>query len=375
MINRRRLLNLTRELIAIDSQNPPGNEAAVARFVGARLRAMGHTPEFIAYGKNRTNVLCRVKGTGAKSLLITPHLDTVPAGKGWKHDPFSATLVKGRLYGLGATDCKGNLACCLEAMNSLAEERVKLGYTLVFAATADEESGSRLGLEPLLAKGALRADAAIVLDCEDFEIIAAQKGLLHVTLKVRGKRAHGAYPWLGVNAIDAAARIVCALKERKLSGPRNRYLHPATVNIGVIRGGDKVNVVADWCEVELDFRFLPGMRAGALVRMLKTTARRFAKDFEIVVDGVQQPYVISDTHRLVVSLKKSMEARGLRPVISGSEGATVISFFQRLGIPSVATGFGTTGCCHIADEYVAADNLWKGAGALEEFLKTFSFGS
>lgn len=373
MINHKRLFDLTRRLIAIDSQNPPGNEAAIARFVGSYLRGMGLKPEFIEFAPRRTNVVCRMKGTGTGELLVTPHLDTVPAGKNWKRKPFSAQRERGNIYGLGATDCKGNLACCLEAMHSLAEDRVKLGYDLVFAATADEESGSTFGLEPLLKKRILRPDVAVVLDTDDFDIVVAQKGLLHVKLRIQGKRAHGAYPWLGVNAVTAAAAIVSRVAQERFVFRRNAFLRPPTVNVGTVRGGDKVNVVADWCEVEFDFRFLPGMDHRKLIAGLKRHARRFARRFTVEIEGVQQPYEIRQDHPLVAMLTKAMHACGVRPNITGSEGATVISFFQAAGIPSIATGFGTTGCCHIADEYVKEENLYKGARVIEEFFKTFAF--
>ncbi|MGE5309341.1 MAG: M20 family metallopeptidase [Deltaproteobacteria bacterium] len=373
MVNSQRLSTLIRTLIAIDSQNPPGNESAIARFVCSYLRKMGLEPRTVEYAKDRTNVLCRMAGGGPGTLLLTPHLDTVPAGKGWKRDPFNAVLEKGRLYGLGTTDCKGNLACTLEAMNSLIDERVRLRYDILFAATADEESGSVLGLEPLLKDGTLKPDAAVVLDVEDFHIIVAQKGLMHVRLRVKGKRAHGAYPWNGENAIDVMAAILCDLKKFRPAYRKNPYLREPTVNAGTIKGGDKINVVADWCEVELDLRFLPGMRPAALLSGLKTAARRHARKFEVEVLGVQQPYEIGEGHRLVTQMKKAMTSRGIRPMLKGSEGATVISFFQKAGIPSIATGFGTEGNCHVNDEYVKADNLFRGAGVIEEFLRTFSF--
>lgn len=375
MVNRKRLLDLVRELIAIDSQNPPGNESKIGRFVAAYLRRMGLSPECVEYAPRRTNIICRFPkgGRPGKQLLITPHLDTVPAGANWRRDPFKAKEEGGKLYGLGATDCKGNLACALEAMNSLVEARARLGYELCFCATADEESGSGLGLGPLLKKERISPDAAVVLDTDDYNIVVAQKGLLHVKLKVRGKRAHGAYPWLGRNAVEETARIVAAVSGMKFPFRRNPYLRPPTVNTGTIRGGDKVNVVADWCEAEFDFRFLPGSDHKELISALRRQAARFAKRFEIEIEGVQRPYEIATDHPLVTELEKAMRKRGVRPRVTGSEGATVISFFQAAGIPSVATGFGTTGCCHVADEYVVTENLVKGAGILEEFLRAFSF--
>ena len=377
MINKKRLIRLSQRLIRLDSQNPPGNELAIAVFVKKYLSALGLETNTFEFKKNRLNVVAVVKGRNNKrqSLLITPHLDTVPSGQRWRFNPFSGKIYKGRIYGLGATDCKGNLAVSIETINSIIEEKVFLDYDLIFAATADEESGSELGLIPLLEKGILKPDQAIVLDADDFDIIVAQKGLVHLKVKLQGKRAHGAYPWRGVNAIDIAVGIINDLKKKKEVYLKNRYLKPPTLNIGTIRGGDKVNVVADWCEFELDFRFLPGMSAKKILSDLRNIILKHTKKFKIEIEGIQKPYSIKEDHLLVRHMSRAIKKVGLRPAIKGSEGATTVTFFQNRNIPAIATGFGCGGCAHAADEYAEIDNLYKGALALEEFLKNYSLTS
>ncbi|TRZ49013.1 M20 family peptidase [bacterium] len=374
MVNKKRLIKLTQELIRINSENPPGNEVKIASFVKKYLQGLGLQARTYAFRKGRPNLVAVLKGHHARrTLLLTPHLDTVPVGLSWSFAPFSGTISRGRIYGLGATDCKGNLAVGLEAINSLVENKTVLDYNLIFAATADEESGSELGLIPLLDKGIIKADAAVVLDCDGFSIVVAQKGLIHLKIKIKGKKAHGAYPWRGINAIDIAIEIIRALKEQKLAYKKNKYLKAPTMNVGTIRGGDKVNVVADWCECELDFRFLPGTRANKLLKHIRGVVARHSRKYQIEIEGIQRPYEIEAKHPLVQYLSLAMRKAGARPLIEGSEGATVITFFQDKNIPAVATGFGSSGCAHIADEYVEIDNLYRGARALEEFLKMYRF--
>ncbi|MGD0336428.1 MAG: M20 family metallopeptidase [Candidatus Omnitrophota bacterium] len=374
MVDKKRLITLTQKLIAIDSQNPPGDESAIAAFVDRYLKDMGLSVKIYEFKKKRSNVISILKGKDRRhSLLITPHLDTVPAGSGWKSAPLKAKIKNNRIYGLGATDCKGNLAVALEAINSLRQEGAALNYNLIFAATADEESGSGLGLIPLLKKRILKPDAAVVLDSDDSRIVVTQKGLIHLKVKIQGKRAHGAYPWLGVNAIEQAAKIITELKNIKYHYSKNRYLKPPTVNTGTIRGGDKVNVVADWCEFELDFRFLPGMHTADILKELRRIVAKYSTKFRIEIEGVQQPYFIETAHPLVAGLKRSIRNLNVNPQIEGSEGATVITFFQELDIPAVATGFGASGTAHSANEFVRIDNLYRGALILEDFLKTYKF--
>jgi len=279
---------------------------------------------------------------------------------------------------LGATDCKGNLAVALEAMHSLREDRVPLYYDLVFAATADEESGSVCGLLPLVRTGLLKVDAAVVLDADDFDVIITQKGLIHVTVTIEGKKAHGAYPWRGINAIDRSIVMLTEMRafmdrlSRAYAG-KDRYLRPPTMNIGTIRGGDKVNVVAGRCVFELDFRFLPGMDPRCIVSALKRIAARHSRSFKVHIDDMQKPYRLPANHALVAGLAKAMKACGLRARIAGSEGATVITFFQDKGVPAVATGFGCGGTAHMADEYVQISGLCRGAAVLERFLADYKF--
>jgi len=374
MVNKRRLIRLTQKLIRINSENPGGQEFRIARFIKKYLESFGCLTKIYEFKKRRSNVVATLKGRNKKySLLITPHLDTVPAGRHWKFNPFLAIIKDKRIYGLGATDCKGNLACALEAMNSIVEDGVVLDYNLVFGATADEESGSGLGLIPLLDKGILRPDAAVVLDSDDFHIIVTQKGLIHLKVKIQGKRSHGAYPERGINAIDIALGIISEIKARKFRYTKNRYLKPPTLNVGTIKGGDKVNIVADWCEFELDFRFLPGTKAEGILRELRQIIAKITKKFKIEIEGIQKPYSISEAHSLVAGLKKAMHKFKIQPRIKGSEGATVMTFFQHKNIPALAFGFGSSGCAHTADEYVKIENLYKGALVLEEFLKSYKF--
>ncbi|MFA4989576.1 MAG: M20 family metallopeptidase [Candidatus Omnitrophota bacterium] len=374
MINKFRLIKLVQKLIKINSENPPGNEAPIAAFLRRYIEGLGLRTRIYEFQKNRSNLVAYLeRPENTRALLITPHLDTVPAGKSWAGGPFTAKITNHKIYGLGATDCKGNLACAVEVMNSLVEDKKALGYNLIFAATADEECGSERGLLPLLDKKILRPDAALVLDADDFEIIITQKGLIHLKVKIEGKRAHGAYPYLGVNAIDIALDVINRIKRYKFSYRKNKYLKPPTINIGTLRGGDKVNVVADWCEFELDFRFLPGTRPEDILDILKAILKKCTRNFKIEILGIQQPYSISAKHPLVSYLNNAMRSCRVQAHLEGSEGATVISFFQDKNIPAIASGFGCAGCAHSSNEYVKISNLYKGAQVLEKFLTTYKF--
>lgn len=371
MINKKRLVKLTQKLIQARSENPPGDEREVANIVVKELKSLGLKPKIIEFVKNRPNVVCVLGNkNGKKSLLLSPHLDTVPVGRNWKFSPFAGEVLKGRIYGRGATDCKGNTAIALEAIRSLKEEKAKLNYNIIFAATADEETGSHHGIIPLLEKRIIRPDAALILDADNFSIMVAQKGLIHFKVLVSGKKAHGAYPWKGINAIDIAVKLITDLKKLKFKFRKHPLLRAPSINIGTIHGGDKVNMVSDWCEFEVDLRFSPGMNPRQILSRIKKLFQKATKQFKIEIQNIQAPYSVDRNHPLVAALLEAVKNHKVQPRLKGCEGATVITFFNKI-CPAIAFGIATSGQSHVSDEYVLINDLYKGAVILEDFLKNY----
>jgi len=372
MINQSRLTRLTQKLIRFNSENPPGNELEIARFIEKDMRSLGLQVKIYTFAFKRPNIVATLKGSGNKeSILLTPHIDTVPAGAGWKFNPWGGVVKGGRIYGRGASDDKGNLASCMEVMRSLVEDKIRLKKDIIFAATADEETGSHRGIVPLLKKSILRPTVALVMDSDEFDTIVAQKGLIHFRIKIFGKKAHGAYNWRGINAIEQAAQIIGKLKKHKFKFKKHPLLRPPTLNIGTVKGGDKVNVVADFCEFSIDTRYLPGTNPKAVLKDVEKIIRSVTKKFKIEIDDLQYPYEIDPKHPMVGAYLKAAKRMNIKAYLKGSEGATVITFFQDKGIPAVATGYGTHGVAHITDEYIKIDTLYRGTKLLEQFLKDY----
>ena len=377
MIDKKRLIRLTQKVIQFDSQNPPGRELELARFIEKDMRSLRLDVKTYSFEKKRPNIVATLKGTwprkraAAESILLTPHFDTVPFGQGWKFSPTGGTIHRGRIYGRGASDDKGNLASCMEVMRSLAEDGVRLQRDVIMAATVDEETGSHCGVIPLLDKKILKPKVALIMDSDGFDTIIAQKGLIHARIQIFGKKAHGAYNWRGVNSIEIAARVINKLKKHKFVYKKHKYLRPPTMNVGVIKGGDKVNMVCDFCEFALDTRFLPGMDHRKVFAQIRDIVRSEAKRFKIIVDDLQLPYEIDPDHPFVRSYVDSARELKCTAHVKGSEGATVITFFKKHGIPAFATGYGAHGTAHTTDEFIHIDELYRGTRVLEQFLKNY----
>ncbi len=377
MINKSRLIKLTQKVIQINSANPPGNEWKLSQLIKNDMRSVGLEVKTYSFAKNRPNIIATLRGVlprmhaAKEALLITPHFDTVPIGKGWSFDPLGGQIHQGRIYGRGASDDKGNLACCMEAMRSLAEDKIRLKRDIIMAAMADEETGSHFGIIPLLEKKILKPKVALIVDSDEFDTIVSQKGLLHCRIQIFGKKAHGAYNWRGINAIELAAKVIAKLKQHRFKFKKHPLLHPPTMNVGVIKGGDKVNIVADFCEFALDTRFLPSMKATDVLKKIRDIVKSEVKKFKIEIDDLQQPYEISAEHPIVKIFVTTAKRFGIKAKLKGSDGATVITFFKKHKIPAFATGFGSRGTAHTTDEYVEIENLYKGARLLEAFIKAY----
>jgi len=377
MINKDRLVRLTQKVLSIDSQNPPGNEVEIADLVVKDMKSLGLGVEVVTYKLDRPNVIATLKGSlprakaAKEALLITPHTDVVPIGTGWKHDPLGKDVVGGKIYGRGASDDKGNLACAMEAIRSLVEDGFHPRKDIILAATADEETGSHQGIKPLLDKGVLKPRLALVLDSVDFDTVIAQKGLFHSRIQVFGRKAHGATNWMGVNAIEQAAEIIRRLKTHAFKFKKHDLLNHPTVNIGTIKGGDKVNMVADFCEFAVDIRYMPGMDPRKVIGQVKAIARSVTPKYKMLIDDLQLPYEVSAHDPFVLAFLKAARAKGQKAVLKGSAGATVISFFQHHGINAFATGFGKAGTLHANDEYAEVKTLYNGTRVLAQFIRDY----
>ena len=368
MIQKDRIARLTQKLIQAPSENPPGNEHKTAMIIKTELENLGMKVSVHEYEKGRPNIITTLKGKPGKTLLINIHTDTVPAGTGWKHPPFEGKIINNKIYGRGATDCKGNIASCIEAIRSIVEAGTKLNGTLIYTATVDEETGSKEGLEPLIEKRIITPDAALIVDSGDFNIDIAQKGLIHFKITTHGKKAHGAYPNLGKNAIITASDIITKLKKLKLKHTPHPHLNPPTINIGKIRGGDKVNMVPDTCEISIDLRYLPGMQKNTIISEIKTAIETITADYDLEILSSIAPYEIDKNNPLVKCVYESTKEIRKNAEYTGSEGATMVALFQNTGIPAVATGFGIKECMHATDEYARLDDLTDGAKIIEKTI-------
>ncbi len=259
-------IHMLRDLIAIPSVNPMGREdlpaeivgeQAVAEHVAGLLGRLGMDAALLGRG-GRTSVVAEAHvSASAETLLVASHLDTVPVD-GMEIDPFDPVVEGDRVLGRGSCDTKAGMAALLEALERVLE-RGRLRRNVIVVGESDEELGSR-GVSDVLAHlGDRRPDWVLATEPTDLRLINAHKGVVHAEICAHGRACHSSNPGLGRNAIVLLARAILAIEEGAAIFAERPHpqLGPATLSIGIVKGGQAPNIVPDEARIWVDRRTLP----------------------------------------------------------------------------------------------------------------------
>jgi acetylornithine deacetylase/succinyl-diaminopimelate desuccinylase-like protein len=440
---REEVTRILTDLIRIDTTNPPGNETEAAKYVSEQLTIDNLDSEFLESALGRGNVVSRIKGEGDKpSLLLLSHLDVVPADPSeWSVDPFGGVVKDGFVWGRGALDMKSMTAIEIMTMKLLKRSKVKLKGDVMLAATADEEKGGSFGADYLLKNHRSKVFADYVLNegggasfpisgKNFFTVQTAEKGLLWLRIRTKGKPGHGSRPNNADNAIVLMNRVIDRLlryqapvkitpvvkqfiaaiadedvKLKPLLGkllrepqedeqilsklpPSLDYIRDEirprikmTITPTTIHGGSKENVIPSECETTFDCRMLPGQSTGQAFRLIKRLLRGLGSD-KIVLEEIQnnEPSESPIETPLYVAIAEVLGEiePGHRVMPWLMTGSTDSRFFREIG--SVCYGFQpmkteplSKGKIirreHGIDERISIDNLVFGTTVLYETVR------
>ena len=421
---RHEAVELLRELIRLDTVNPPGNETLAAELLRAYLEEAGVECDLYAKVPERANLVARIRGGDGPRLLLLSHTDTVLADPDeWSVDPWSGELRDDQVWGRGALDMKSQVAASAVAMATLAREGFQPAGDLIFVASADEEVGDDYGVSWLCREHpeAVRADYCVNEGGGDrvvpdgrpvYLCSAAEKTGSPFVLHVRGRSGHASMPGIADNALVRAGRLIERLG-RFASPPRllpeteaffaalgpvpsiaevttrlgalepvvRAMVEPMlamTISPTMIEASKKVNVVPGSCEVVCDCRLLPGQTQQEADEAIRAWLGddSYSLEWSEAVGGTSSP--LGTPLWEVIQEFVTMEEPGalLAPVIL--PGFTD-SHFMRAAFGTVAYGFFpmramepevAARLIHSADERIAVADLELGTRFLVHVART-----
>jgi len=388
--SRGEVVKLLVDLVRAKSENPPGDTSAPAAVAEEYLSSQGVSVRKYALEDGCINLVASL-GRGEEELTFCGHIDTVPAGSPakWSYPPLEGKMVGGRVYGRGSTDMKAGCASLIFAFAKAARHEKDFRGKLVLALVADEESGGKKGVQYLINQRILRTKNLVLGEPTKHEgaghvVVAGEKGVFWVRVTFDGISRHGSLPMLGDNAILKAAPALEGLKSPildKVTTPHGaaslvretrkvlkaEYAREAskrphfaadhyTVNVGRVEGGTKVNVVPDYCSIELDVRVPLGGSKEEAERIVRRSLPDGAK-LELI--NYAEPAFTLPSAPLVKNIREAARSVFNEPSPAMCTPATTDAHHFRVGLGSnaVAYGPGLESMCHVLDEYVEVSEV------------------
>jgi acetylornithine deacetylase len=350
------------QLVAFPSVVGTPNHAIVD-WIASYCRSHGATVSVLTGPEgNRSNLFATIGPKQGRGYLLSGHMDVVPAREaGWTSDPFKLRRDGDKLFGRGTSDMKGFLACALAAVPRLAGQDLKHPVHLAFS--YDEEAGCR-GVPHLLAAlpGLCEAPlGAIIGEPSRLQAVRAHKGKAAARLEIIGRSGHSSSPDLGLNAVHAMGELVAqivAYGGQLEQGPLDPQFEPpcSTLQVGLIQGGQSVNIIPDHCIAEIELRVVPDADPIVLLAPLRANLLALCDaGFEVAWhDLTSYPGLSLAEDSALAALLAELTCSPVLPAVSyGTEAG----LYQQAGIDAIIYGPGDIGRAHKPDEYIQTAEL------------------
>ena len=363
---------ILKDLVGFRSVSANSNLDIVA-YIEDRLVSHGIAARRIPDATGRkASLLATIGPRDRAGIVLSAHTDVVPADEaGWSSPPFAASIRDGRVYGRGACDMKGFIACVLAQLDRFRRAAAETPVHIAFS--YDEEVGCRGAPDLICAVAALPVMPVLCIVGEptSLRVAYAHKGKIAFRIKVTGRSGHSALPHRAANAVVAAARIAAALgdlaEETARSGHSDKSFDPpyTTIHVGSLKGGSALNFVPDQAVLEYEIRNIPeaGADVPALLEQIEAcigeqrrSLQRSAPEADIIVEEIAAyPHLGTKPDHPVVAAVARLAATESRPrtVSFGTEAG----LYAEAGIPAVICGPGDMTRAHKADEWIGLDEL------------------
>jgi len=405
------LIALTRDLIAIPTLNPPGeNYAAICDYLDNRLTRAGFETTWVraqdAPGDSerypRWNLIARHEGgRPGPCVHFNSHTDVVEVGQGWTRDPFNADIEGDRIYGRGACDMKGGLAASIIAAEAFIAEHPGYAGSIEISGTADEESGGYGGVAYLAEQGWFAPDRVqhviIPEPLNKDRICLGHRGGWWAEIETKGEIAHGSMPFLGDCAVRHMGAVLHAFEETLFPAMASRWTEmpvvpegarQSTMNINSIHGGQSeqaaddtglpAHCVPDSCRIVIDRRFLmeepiDAVRQEVIDLLDDLKARRDNFDYEIREINRVIPSMTDKAAPIVSTVHEAIrDVLGQAPTYVASPGSYDQKHIDRIGKLKncIAYGPGVLELAHKPDEWIGVTDMLDSAKVMGRSLES-----
>jgi len=364
------LLNLLKDLVGFRTVAPPGNlYPEIVDYLIPIFNGMGfktdriEMPQEVFLAKcedrrltgERINLMANLDVGATETLAIYTHLDVVPADGDWSTNPFELVKKNGRVYGRGVSDSKGAVAALIAALQALLKDR-KPKYNLSILLTTDEEVGGYSGLCYFTDIGLVKGNYMLCMDGFSDDVVIGSNGVINWEIEVHGKSAHSGSSFLGINAVEKALPVMqslMALKKKVESGRSLLHGNSAlaslgiknlmpVLNITVIKGGIKENIVPDKCTIRGDRRVIPEEEMEDAMAEIEKAVKIEGIDLSLKFFPGYPPMSVNPDHHWVREVREAVQrGMGFLPNLSGTQGSLDQAYAtDKTNIPTCVYGVG-----------------------------------
>lgn len=385
------IIELCSKLVKIPSENPPGDMSEIASFLQTYLEERDVEVQTYEPKKGRISLVCHIGNKEEPGLILNGHMDVVPAGNKdrWDFPPFSGEMKEGKILGRGSTDMKGGLTSLIAAFLAINQHVDNMPGSITLTMVPDEETGGEFGTSWLIDSGKVTGDACIVGEPGSLDkTYIGEKGACWLRLSAQGVPAHGSLPVLGENAIEKLAPAIPLIQKiglekvdipteiqeiiqlskkffiettkGKTQGQKSvgDVLDHNTVNIGMVSGGSKINMVPESCTAEVDIRIPPGTSAEEVEKQVQELLANEDLDVTCELIMASDPNYTEPKERIYSLLTqnvKEITGSDIQPLFA--TGFTDGRFFRLSDIPTLNYGPGDVSYIHGFNEYITAEDI------------------
>ena len=369
------LLDLLKQIIEIDTCYPPGSSKVFGKFVTSYLKNSGLLIKSYGVDKEKINICVSNYKGPKKSIVFNSHIDTVrPISSEWKTNPFDLKIEKNYSYGLGAVNCKGSAAVHLYLAKNFKNLFPNIKENIDFTFVTDEENLGPDGTKYLKKQKVIKPHTLILGAPTNNNFVIEERGVFWLEINVSGKTSHAGEPHKGVNAIEKSAKIINELNSsfKKFLKKYDIGTHKSTINVGIISGGENVNVVPSKTRIVVDRRITHKEDVKKAFNEIKNFILKVDRSAKVKFLTGTNPFKSNKSNIYLKELSKSKELiTGQKSKFLSSIGVSDGRYFADDNVNIINIGPGTGSEGHKSNEKLINKDLVDYFHLLENFLLKF----